>query len=144
MKWLLMGVLALGITGLVATAKADDKKPEGPTGTWKWTVENNGKSRDVTLKLDVDKDGKLTGSMPGRQGAETKIDDGKYDKDKGTITFSVTRDRNGTKTTTMYTGTIKEDTIKFTTEVERNGEKVKTDVEAKRVKEEKKEEKKDK
>jgi hypothetical protein len=139
MKWLLMIALACGITGLAVSARADDKKATGPTGTWKWTVENNGKSRDLSLKLELDKDGKtLTGSMPGRQGAETKIADGKFDMEKGLITFTITRDRNGTKTTTTYTGTLKDDSIKFKSETEVNGEKRAMDFEAKRATEEKK------
>ncbi len=140
MKWLLMVALAVGLTGIAYTSRADDTKPTGPTGTWKWTVEKNGKSRDLTLKLELDKDGKLTGVLPGRN-ADTKIEEGKYDKDKGEVTFAVTRDRNGTKTTTTYKGVLKDDTIKFKTMV---GDKEGTEFEAKRVKDEKKDEKKDK
>ena len=141
MKWLLMVAVALGLTGIAYTSRADDAKATGPTGTWKWTMERNGKSRDVTLKLDLDKDGKLTGSMPGRNNTETKIEEAKYEKDKGTITFTVTRERNGNKTTTTYTGTLKDDSIKFSIKV---GDNAATEVEAKRVKDEKKDAKKDK
>jgi hypothetical protein len=140
MKWLLMAVLALGLTGYAYTM-ADDAKATGPKGTWTWTVDNNGKTRTSTLKLDMDKDGKLTGVMVGRNNAETKIDDAKFDKDKGEITFTVTRDRNGTTTKTTYTGTLKDDTIKFKTMV---GDKAGMEFEAKRTKEEKKDDKKDK
>jgi hypothetical protein len=145
MKWLLMFALACGIAGLTVAARAEDKKATGPTGTWKWTVENNGQTRDLSMKLELDKDGKtLTGSLPGRQGAETKIADGKFDKDKGLITFTVTRERNGNKMVSTYTGTLKDDSIKFKQEFEVNGEKMTREFEAKRATEEKKEEKKDK
>jgi hypothetical protein len=139
MKWLLLIALALGFTGLTGAVRADDAKATGPTGTWKWTLEFNGQSRDFSVKLELDKDGKtLTGSMPGRQGAETKIADGKYDKDKGLISFTVTRDRGGMKITSTYTGTLKDDTIKFKQESEMNGEKQTREFDAKRATEEKK------
>src|SRR4051794_15692946 len=76
--------LCVAFAGLAA---ADDKKAGDPTGTWKWTVEFGGQSRDVTLKLKLDGD-KLTGTMPGRDGQETKIEDGTY-KD-GEVSFKVT------------------------------------------------------
>ena len=139
MKWLLMVAMAVGFVGFVSVARADDKKAADPTGTWKWSIEINGQTRDLSVKLALDKDGKtVTGTMPGRQGNETKIDDGKFNKDTGEVTFSVTRERNGNKVTTTYKGTLKEDTIKFTSETEVNGEKQKREFEAKRAKDEKK------
>jgi hypothetical protein len=144
MKWFLMVALAVGLVGFVATAradekKADDKKAADPTGTWKWSIEINGQTRDLSVKLALDKDGKtLTGAMPGPQDTETKIADGKFNKETGEVSFSVTRERNGNKVTTTYKGTVKDDTIKFTSEREVNGEKQKREFEAKRAKDEKK------
>jgi hypothetical protein len=103
-----------------------------PTGTWKWTVMFNNQSRDMTLKLKLE-NGKLTGSMPGRDNTETAIEDGKFDA--GKISFKVTRERNGQKFTSTYTGELKDDTIKGKIEGERgNGEKFSRDWEAKREK----------
>jgi hypothetical protein len=110
-------------------ARAADK-PD-PNGTWKWTVEMNGQKRDVTLKLKLEKD-KLTGTMPGRNNQETAIEDGTF-KD-GEISFSVTRDRMGTKVKTKYTGKIDGDTLKGKMEFERNGEKMTREFEAQRSK----------
>jgi hypothetical protein len=139
MKWLLMVALAVGFMGFVSTARADDKKAADPTGTWKWSIEINGQARDQSVKLALDKDGKtLTGTMPGPQNSESKIDDGKFNKDTGEVTFAGTSERNGNKVTTMYKGTLKDDTIKFTSEREVNGEKQKREFEAKRAKDEKK------
>jgi hypothetical protein len=104
----IVGVLVLAaFAGVVSGVRADDKA--NPTGTWKWTVMGGGNTREVTLKLKLEGD-KLTGSMPGRNNTETKIDDGTF-KD-GEISFSVTRERNGQKTTTKYTGKLSGDTIK--------------------------------
>lgn len=93
-----------------------------PTGTWKWTMMfgNNNQSREVTLKLKLE-DGKLTGSMPGRNNQEVAIEDGKFEN--GKVSFKVTRTRNDQKFTTLYNGEVSGDTIKGTTEFERNGEK---------------------
>ena len=104
---------------------------DNPTGTWKWEVKFNDQSREVTLKLKLEGD-KLTGSMSGRNG-DTAIEDGKY-KD-GDISFSVTRERNGNKMTSKYSGKLSGDTIKGKTEFERNGQSQSRDWEAKRAKE---------
>ena len=109
---------------------AEDKKAD-PTGTWKWSVTFNDQTREVTLKLKLDGE-KLTGSMPGRNNTETEISDGKF-KD-GEISFSVTRERNGQKLTTKYKGKLDGDTIKGTTESERDGQTRTRDWEAKREK----------
>jgi len=108
MKQVLGFVMLVAFAGLAGTARADDKS--SPTGTWKWSVTMGDNTREVSLTLKMDGD-KLTGSMPGRNNTDTKIDDGATFKD-GEITFSVTRERNGTKTTTKYTGKLNGDTIK--------------------------------
>ena len=108
MKQVLGFVMLVAFASLAGTARADDKS--NPTGTWKWSITMGDNTREVSLTLKMDGD-KLTGSMPGRNNAETKIDDGATFKD-GEITFSVTRERNGTKTTTKYTGKLNGDTIK--------------------------------
>jgi hypothetical protein len=98
----------LGAFQLTSTAFADDK-PD-PTGTWKWTAMMGNNSREVTLKLKLDGD-KLTGAMVGRNGNETKIDDGATFKD-GEVSFSVTRMRQNNKVVQKYTGKLTGDTIK--------------------------------
>jgi hypothetical protein len=130
MKRLAVAVVAVVILAPVAIVRAADK-PD-PTGTWKWTIETpNGQKRDVTLKLKL-ADGKLTGAMSGRMGNETEIGDATF-KD-GAISFSVTRERNGNKVTTKYTGKLDGDTIKGKTEFERDGKAESRDWEAKRSK----------
>ena len=89
--------LALLFVGAVANA-ADD-----PTGTWKWTVEMGNQKREMSVKLKLEGD-KLTGSVPGRDGAETAIENGSY-KD-GELKFEVTRARGDNKFTTKYSGKV--------------------------------------
>lgn len=129
MKKLMIAALAVGLAGLLNVARAADDKTD-PTGTWKWTTDNNGKKRESTLKLKLE-DGKLSGTMSGGKN-ETKIEDATF-KD-GEVKFSVTRDRNGVKTTSKYSGKVGEESIKGNIETETDGKTDKKEWEAKREK----------
>jgi hypothetical protein len=120
-------VLGLMVVGLAGQVQAADKAD--PTGTWKWSVTMNDRTREVTLKLKLDGD-KLTGTMPGRNNTETAIENATF-KD-GEVSFSVTRERNDRKFTTKYTGKLDGNTIKGKAESERNGQTQSRDWEAKR------------
>jgi hypothetical protein len=128
MKKLAVAAFAVVILAPVGIIRAADK-PD-PTGTWKWSVEVNGQQRESTLKLKL-ADGKLTGTM-SRGNRDTEIADATF-KD-GAISFTVTRERNGNKFTTKYTGKLDGDTIKGKTEFERDGKAESRDWEAKRSK----------
>jgi hypothetical protein len=127
--------VAIFVAFSAVNGMADDKKDDtkdakaGLTGTWKWSVEVNGQARETTLKLKQDGD-KLTGAMVGRNNTETQIDEGTV-KD-GKVSFKVTRERNGNKTTTTYSGKLDGETLKL--KIEREGQDAR-DVEAKRAKE---------
>ncbi len=131
-KVTLSAILALGF---LAEVKAEDKKAD-PSGTWTWTMQGRqGRpDRTMTLKLKVDGD-KVTGkvSSPGRDGqtTDTEIQDGKLKGDE--ISFSTTRENNGNKMTSKYSGKVGADTIKGKMEFERNGEPISRDWEAKRA-----------
>ena len=127
MKRMVAVVCVLAVAGMV---RAADDKPN-PTGTWKYTVDVNGQSLDVTIKLKLDKD-KLTGTVSIRD-TETKIEDAKY-KD-GEVSFTAKPEFNGNKVTIKYTGKIKGDTFKGKREIERDGQTNTRDFEAKRAKE---------
>jgi len=131
MKQLL--VLALGVVACSALAsRLQAADNTDPTGTWKWSVTFNDQTRESTLKLKL-VDGKLEGTVSGGQNnQETKIEDGKF-KD-GEVSFTVTRERNGNKFVTKYTGKLDGDTIKGKSESERNGKANSRDWEAKREK----------
>jgi hypothetical protein len=118
--------------GTLASQAAD------ATGTWSWSRpgRQGGDPVKMTLKLKADGE-KLTGSLisPGRQGGDpttTAISDGKVKGDD--ISFTVTREFNGNKMTSKYTGKVSADAIKGKTEFERNGETQSRDWEAKREK----------
>jgi hypothetical protein len=137
MRQLFAAALVVAVAGL---AGAQDKKdaPAGkadPTGTWKWSVERNGQTFETTLKLKME-GGKLTGTVTGRMGQETKIEDATV-KD-GEVKFKVTREFGGNKVVQMYSAKVSGDTLKGKVESERDGEKQTREFEAKRQKEEKK------
>jgi len=121
--------LVLVCTVLIGVSRAADKAD--PTGTWKWSVTINNNTRENTLKLKLDGD-KLTGTMLNRNNEEVAIDDAKFKDNE--VSFSYTRERNGNKFTTTYRGKIDGDTIKGTSESERDGQKQSRDWEAKREK----------
>lgn len=113
---------------LVIRAQAEEKKVD-PTGTWTWTVAGrDGTPRQVTAKLKLE-DGKLTGTVSGRQ-AETAIEDAKLAGED--ISFKVTREFNEMKFVQKFSGKISADTIKGKIESERDGETRSVDWDAKR------------
>ena len=122
-------VLAFVFAGV---ARAADDKKSPIEGTWKWTVQGqNNQSFEQTMKLKMEGD-KVTGVILGRNNTETKIEDATF-KD-GVLGFSVTRERNGNKFTSKYSGKVDGDTIKGKIESERNGQTNSRDWEAKREK----------
>jgi len=127
MKRLVAAAFVLAFVGLVRPTFAADA-----TGTWKWTTTFNNQTRESTLKLKQEGD-KLTGVyVGGMSNTETPIEDASIKGD--TISFKVTRERNGQKATTKYTGTLKDDTITGKSERDRDGQSQSTDWVAKRQK----------
>jgi hypothetical protein len=125
MKRVAAVVCVLALVGLVRA----EEKPN-PTGTWKYSTDRNGQTVETVIKLKLDGD-KLTGTLKTGD-MESKIEDAKY-KD-GEVSFTVTRERNGNKFTTKYTGTIKGDSFKGKRETDRNGQTNSREFEAKRSK----------
>ncbi len=82
------------------------------------------------MKLKQDKE-KLTGTMTGRAGTETEIEDGKVAND--TVTFKVTREFNGNKFVIKYEGKLDSDMIKGEAKFERDGQTQSRPWEAKRA-----------
>ena len=131
MRRLSVVLLVLAIVAAAGIALAAD--PPNPTGTWKWTVTFNQREWTQTLKLKLEGE-KLMGAVVGRNAQETKIEDAKY-KD-GELSFSVTRERNGQKMTSNYSGKVSGDTIKGKIEGPgRDGKTTTRDWEAKRAEE---------
>jgi hypothetical protein len=126
-KYLAMATIGLFSLVLVNVAQA----AEDPTGTWKWSVTRGDRTFDATLTLKLEGD-KLTGTMPGRDNTETAIEEGTF-KDN-VVSFKVTRERNGQKFTTKYSGTVAGDEIKGKSTSERDGKVNERDWVAKRSK----------
>jgi hypothetical protein len=128
-------LLAIALLTIGTAVQAADA-----TGTWNWTRpgRNGGPDQKMTLKLKVDGE-KLTGTLssPGRDGAvtETAIAEGKVKGED--VSFTVTREFNGNKMVSKYSGKVSADTIKGKIESERNGQAQSRDWEAKRATEKK-------
>lgn len=131
--------LAAGLL-IAATASAQDKKVD-PNGKWTWTTEGREggmRTNSITLKLDGDK---LTGTIAGmRRGGggggggapqETPLEEAKLKGDE--ISFQVTREWNGNKMVSKYTAKIAGDTLKGKWSIDRNGEVMEREFEAKRA-----------
>ena len=88
MKRLMAAAVLVVLGGVAGPARADDQP--NLTGTWKYTVDFGGQTREVTMKLKQD-GGKLTGAVVGRNGQEAPIQDAKYEK--GEVSFKVVRER---------------------------------------------------
>jgi hypothetical protein len=131
MKRFALAGFLLGMFGVIGITAAADK--DDPTGTWKWKVKAGEKEFDQTAKLKY-ADGKLTGTIAGfgKKGKDIDIEDGKF-KD-GEVSFNVTRERKGVKTTTKYSGKLSGDAIKGMLVREVDGKEEKSDWEAKREK----------
>jgi hypothetical protein len=125
-KW-----ISLATVGVLSLVLATSALAADPTGTWKWSVTFGDQTREQTLKLKLDGD-KLTGAMLGRNNQETAIGDASFKDD--TVSFTVTRERDGNKFVTKYTGKVDGDTITGKTESERDGQKRERDWTAKREK----------
>lgn len=123
-----LAVAALTVIGMVGVVHAADADI---TGTWKYEVSFNDNKFEQTLKLKH-ADGKVTGTLVGRNNMEFTVDDGKI-KD-GEVTFSVTREFNGNKRTSKYKGKLDGDSIKGKIEFERDGSTSSIDWDAKRQK----------
>ena len=127
--------LTLGLCLLASAASIAEDAKVDPSGKWTWTMpgRNGGPDRKSTLDLKVD-GAKVTGkiSSPGRDGqtTETEIADGKL-KD-GELSFSVTREWNGNKMTAKYNGKVAAEKITGKISIDRNGEAMTRDWEAKK------------
>ena len=138
MRRLLVAALVFTLVGMAGMAQAAEKEKAkkkreraNPTGTWTWAVKMGEQTREMTLKLKLDGD-KLSGVLVGREGQETKIQDAKYEK--GTVSFTVVRERNNVKMTSKYVGRVSADAIKGKISFEREGQTQSRDWEAKRAK----------
>lgn len=85
-----------------------------PTGTWKWTTQGrDGQTREVVANLTL-AEGKLTGTISGRGGAETPISEATFTNDA--IAFTVAFTMGERSIAVKYQGKLDGDTIVGTTE----------------------------
>ncbi len=103
-----LAILGAAISAVAQTTDVD------VTGTWKVrTSLGTSGGRVSILQLETD-NGKLTGSMLSSQGSRTPLRNVRYAE--STISFDVTRERNGRESSTLYSGRIDGDAIRGTAE----------------------------
>ncbi len=91
-----------------------------PAGKWQWTVQDRqgGPGFEQSVTLDYT-DGKLTGTMAGRQRGQFSVPDTPISaasyKD-GIVKFAVSREFNGRTFTTRYEGRLEDGAIRGTFE----------------------------
>ena len=119
----LITLLSLLLAFTMAAAAAD------VTGKWVAQIAGrNGQTREQTFNLKAD-GANLTGTVSGRQGADTAISAGKIDGDK--ISFVVKMERGGNTVEQKYSGIVAGDELKMKRE---GGQGAATEFTAKRAK----------
>jgi len=127
MKLATLAAFSVVFVGLNNGAFSEDAA--NPTGTWKWSVTMNNRTRETKLRLKLEGE-KLTGAVVGHNNRETAIDAAAF-KD-GEVSFALTRERNGQKFTAKCKDKLQGDTINGTVETERDGKSRSRSWEAKR------------
>ena len=111
-----LAAVLVAVCCLAATAQA----AADPNGTWKWKfTTQGGQEFELSLTLKVEGE-KLTGAVTLPMGDSFDIKDGTFKNDE--VTFQTAVERNGNTFTTKYKGKVEGDTIKGTTERERDGQ----------------------
>jgi hypothetical protein len=106
---LMLGTALLGVVLFLNTPALHAAEKVDPAGTWTWTVEGrDGNTMTSTLKLRQE-NGKLAGTVTGRGGREDEIENATLDGER--LSFQVTRERNGNRSTAKYAGKISGDRI---------------------------------
>jgi hypothetical protein len=72
---------------IVALAAGAQEKRVDPSGTWRWDLDMNGETISNVLKLEADKEGKLTGTLEASD-RKLAVENGQVDKEE--VTFSIT------------------------------------------------------
>ncbi|MEZ6035683.1 MAG: hypothetical protein R3C17_21510 [Planctomycetaceae bacterium] len=95
---------------------ADNKAMPDPSGTWRWNFDINGNTIDNVLKVNADKDGKLTGILEAR-GLKMDVREGKVTGDEVSFQIEAQLDQ---KITVLFLGKIAGDRISgnFTAKVD--------------------------
>jgi hypothetical protein len=108
---MMKSLVKLGALALLGLAFVLPTQAASPAGKWGWTQpgRNGGPDRKMTLELKVEGE-KVTGALvsPGRDGAtnKTEIAEGKLKGEE--VSFTVTREFNGNKMVSKYTGKVEE------------------------------------
>jgi hypothetical protein len=108
MKRMLTVIVCLVCCLVAPVVQAGEKKPmSDPSGTWRWNFEINGNTIDNVLKVNTDKDGKLTGALEAH-GLKMDVQEGKVTGDEVSFQIEAQLDQ---KITVRFLGKIEGDKI---------------------------------
>ena len=108
MKRMLTVIVFLVCCLVAPDVQAGEKKPmSDPSGTWRWNFEINGNTIDNVLKVNTDKDGKLTGALEAH-GLKMDVQEGKVTGDEVSFQIEAQLDQ---KITVRFLGKIEGDKI---------------------------------
>ncbi len=78
MRTMALWACGFSLTAALTLSAAAQEKRADPTGTWRWDLDMGGQTIKNELKLESDKDGKLTGTLSAN-GNNPKVEEGKID-----------------------------------------------------------------
>ncbi len=128
MKKFTIALAGLLVSLSATLASAQEKGSSDPSGTWRWDLEMNGNTINNVLKLQADKDGKVTGTLAARD-MTLDVKDGKF-KD-GQLTFQIVAELQQT-VKIDFDGKLDGDKLLGDITFNANGEKRETTWDAKR------------
>jgi hypothetical protein len=110
---LIVSVLALSL-GFSTVAAAQEKpvSETDPSGTWRWEYDLDGQTMKDLVRLNLGKDGAVSGTYHGRSEKPIDIQEGKISGDA--ITFRFSLDFQGTPVKVAFKGKIKDDDLNGT------------------------------
>ncbi len=84
-------------------------KPVDPSGTWRWEYEFGGETMKDSVRLQLEKDGKVVGTYHGRSEKPIEIEEGKWDGPQ--ISFRFPMEFQGSKLQFKFSGKIVADEL---------------------------------
>lgn len=120
LKNLIEASLILGLFTCVQVQAQEKPKAVDPSGTWRWEYEMNNQTLKDSVRLNLGKDGVVTGTYHGRSEKPVEIKNGKMDGDKLSFQFDLEFDGNTLEL--KFTGKVKNDELDGNVNIARGNE----------------------
>lgn len=93
MRTMALWACGLSLAACVSFPVAAQEKRADPSGTWRWNLEMDTQTIKNELKLETDKDGKLTGTLTAND-KNLKVEEGKIDGKDVSFLINIKLDRD--------------------------------------------------